>query len=98
MAELLSADDVAGSLAQLEGWSGDTKGITRTVALPTFPAAIAAVDKVAEIAEEMNHHPDMDIRWRTVTFSCSTHSAGGVTGLDIALAMRIDQIIAEALA
>ena len=97
MAELLGADDVAGSLAQLDDWSGDPSGISRTAELPTFPAAIAAVDKVAKVAEEMNHHPDIDIRWRKVTFSCSTHSAGGVTGLDIALAMRIDEILSEAL-
>ncbi len=52
-------------------------------------------DRVAEIAEEMNHHPDMDIRWRTVTFSLSTHSAVGVTQLDVELAHRIDAVAAS---
>jgi 4a-hydroxytetrahydrobiopterin dehydratase len=96
MAELLSADEVAAAIGELDGWSGDTSGITRTTSLPTFPAAIAVVDQIALIAEEMDHHPDMDIRWRKVTFICSTHSAGGVTGKDITLARRIDQVVAAA--
>jgi 4a-hydroxytetrahydrobiopterin dehydratase len=44
----------------------------------------------------MDHHPDIDIRWRTLTFRCVTHSAGGVTMRDIALANRIDRILADA--
>ena len=68
--------------------------ITRTVKLPTFPAAIAVVDRVAVVAEEMDHHPDIDIRWRTLTFVCATHSAGGVTTKDFELARRIDEIVA----
>ncbi|MGH3922538.1 MAG: 4a-hydroxytetrahydrobiopterin dehydratase, partial [Pseudonocardiaceae bacterium] len=51
------------------------------------------VRAVAEIAEAHNHHPDIDIRWRTVTFRCSTHSAGGITGKDIELASEIDQVL-----
>jgi 4a-hydroxytetrahydrobiopterin dehydratase len=54
------------------------------------------VDRVAKVAEEMDHHPDIDIRWRTLTFRCSTHSAGGVTTRDIALANRIDRILVDA--
>jgi 4a-hydroxytetrahydrobiopterin dehydratase len=53
------------------------------------------VDRVAEVAEEMDHHPDMDIRWRTLTFRCITYSAKGVTLRDIRLAQRIDRIVAE---
>ena len=96
MAELLSADDVATAIGELEDWTGDPSAITRTAVLPSFPAAIDVVDQVAVVAEEMDHHPGMDIRWRKVTFVCSTHSAGGVTHRDIALAKRIDQIIAGA--
>lgn len=48
---------------------------------------------VAEAAEAMNHHPDIDIRWRTLTFTLATHSAGGVTDLDLQLAARIDQAL-----
>jgi 4a-hydroxytetrahydrobiopterin dehydratase len=95
MAELLSADDVATAIGELDGWSGDTSAITRSASLATFPAAIEVVDQVAVVAEELNHHPDIDIRWRTVTFTCSTHSDGGVTDKDISLAKRIDLIVAE---
>jgi 4a-hydroxytetrahydrobiopterin dehydratase len=96
MAELLSADEVAAGLANLEGWSGDTSRITRTAALPTFLGAIAVVDRVAAVAEAADHHPDIDIRWRNLTFACATHTAGGVTAKDIDLARRIDEIVAAA--
>ena len=93
MADLLSADEVVARLADIPHWSGDTSGITRTAALPTFPAAIAVVDRVAEVAEQMDHHPDIDIRWRNLTFACATHSAGGVTDKDFELARKIDGIV-----
>jgi 4a-hydroxytetrahydrobiopterin dehydratase len=51
------------------------------------------VDHVALVAEELDHHPDMDIRWREVTFRCTTHSAGGVTGKDIELIERINELV-----
>jgi 4a-hydroxytetrahydrobiopterin dehydratase len=93
MPDLLDTDAVATALAALDGWSGDATSITRTAQLPSFPDAIAVVDRVAVVAEEMDHHPDIDIRYRTLTFVCATHSAGGVTGLDIELARRIDEIV-----
>lgn len=95
MAEVLDAAAVRRELAGLAGWTGDPTGIGRTVELASFPEAIAVVDRVAIIAEELNHHPDMDIRWRAVTFRCATHSAGGVTGRDIELARRIDEVLRE---
>jgi 4a-hydroxytetrahydrobiopterin dehydratase len=94
MAELLSATEVADQLTKLDGWSGDGQAITRTVELPSFPAAIEVVSRVATVAEAMDHHPDIDIRWRTVTFTCTTHSAGGVTDKDVELARRINEIVA----
>lgn len=92
MAELLSADDVSKALADLDGWTGDSTEIKRSVKAPSFTAGIRLVDAVAEIAEGMDHHPDIDIRWTTVTFACSTHSRGGVTDADVALARRIDDL------
>ena len=67
MADVLDNDAIAAALRDLDGWSGDAKGITRTAELASFPAAIAVVDRVAEVAEEMDHHPDIDIRWTTIT-------------------------------
>ncbi|SCL18828.1 4a-hydroxytetrahydrobiopterin dehydratase [Micromonospora nigra] len=96
MANVLTADAVRDELGALTGWSGDPTGITRTVELVSFPAAVAVVDRVAAAAEELDHHPDIDIRWRTLTFRCVTHSAGGVTRRDIELARRIDGIVGEA--
>lgn len=93
MPEPLTPDAVTTALYGLDGWSGDTEALTRTVELADFPTAIRVVDQVAEAAEVMNHHPDIDIRWRTVTFRCSTHSAGGVTASDVSLAQRIDAIV-----
>ncbi|MET8233550.1 4a-hydroxytetrahydrobiopterin dehydratase [Micromonospora sp. NPDC005298] len=96
MADLLTADAVRDELGGLSDWSGDPTGIGRTVQLSSFPDAIAVVDRVATVAEELDHHPDIDIRWRTLTFRCVTHSAGGVTHRDIELARRIDDIVRSA--
>lgn len=97
MATLLSTDELTDQLATLAGWSGDTTAIRRSVELPTFPAAIEVVNRVAQVAEDMDHHPDIDIRWRTLTFTCATHSAGGVTDRDVELARHIDEIVATAV-
>jgi len=98
MASLLNADEVARELSTLDGWQGDGREIARTAELPSFPAAIRVVDRVAEVAEEMDHHPDIDIRWRTLTLRCATHSAGGVTELDVRLAHHIDEIVRDVTA
>ena len=89
---LLDAAEIARALHGLPDWSGDPGGIRRTVETESFPAAIALVNRVAEAAEAADHHPDIDIRWRTVTFVLSTHSAGGVTSKDIAMAAKINEL------
>ncbi|GAA4690402.1 4a-hydroxytetrahydrobiopterin dehydratase [Pseudonocardia yuanmonensis] len=89
MAELLDDDAVTAALTDLPGWERDGNAIVRSAELPSFPDAITVVDRVAEDAEERNHHPDIDIRWRTVTFRLSTHSAGGLTAKDTELAAQI---------
>lgn len=92
MPDLLTAADLTAALADLPEWAGDTDGIARSIECSTFPAAITLVDDVAVVAEELDHHPDIDIRWRTVSFACSTHSEGGVTEADVDLARRIDDL------
>ncbi|MBO0883142.1 MAG: 4a-hydroxytetrahydrobiopterin dehydratase [Mycobacterium sp.] len=96
MATLLTGGELDAAIASLDGWSGDATGLRRTVELPGFPQAIAVVDRVAVVAEEMDHHPDMDIRWNTLTFSCVTHAMGGVTERDVRLARQINEIVAAA--
>jgi 4a-hydroxytetrahydrobiopterin dehydratase len=98
MAELLDPAAVASALETLPGWKRNGNAISRTAQMPSFPAAIAVVDRVAKIAEARDHHPDIDIRWRTVTFRCSTHSAGGITALDVSLAESISEQIDAAQA
>ncbi|WP_077043838.1 4a-hydroxytetrahydrobiopterin dehydratase [Rhodococcus sp. MTM3W5.2] len=95
MAELLSDAEVEAALGSLPDWQRAGDSITRTLKCPTFPAAIALVDRVAAAAESRNHHPDIDIRWRTLTFTCATHSMGGITDLDVGLAQEIDRLAAE---
>src|SRR5688572_15711285 len=89
----LSPDDVTAALQERPHWTGDSDGIHRTVELPTFPDAVAAIVSIADVAEEMDHHPDVDLRWRTLHLHLVTHSAGGVTDLDLRLARRIDALV-----
>jgi 4a-hydroxytetrahydrobiopterin dehydratase len=96
MPRLLDDDEIGAALGGLPGWEREGDALVRTAALPSFPAAITVVDRVAAIAEERDHHPDIDIRWRTLTFRCSTHSAGGITELDVALALSISAEIDRA--
>jgi 4a-hydroxytetrahydrobiopterin dehydratase len=93
MAELLDEAAIKAALPNLDGWEGNGKGIRREAQAANFPTAIKIVDEVAVAAEEMNHHPDIDIRWRNLFFALSTHDAGGVTDLDLILARRIDEIV-----
>ena len=95
MAELLSDGQIVSALAELPGWQLTGETLVRTITSETFPEAIALVGKVAEIAESKNHHPDIDIRWRKVTYSLTTHSAGGITALDLDLAAEIDSLTRE---
>jgi 4a-hydroxytetrahydrobiopterin dehydratase len=95
MAELLTDQQVEEALGRLPHWRREGDTIERKAELESFPHAIAVVNRVAEIAESVNHHPDIDIRWRTLTFRLSTHSDGGLTGKDISLAGQIDEVVTE---
>ena len=96
MAELLTEDELTSALTHLGSWRRDGVTILRSVELASFAQAIQVVNRVAEIAENDDHHPDIDIRWRPLTFVLSTHSAGGLTAKDTALAAEIDGVL-EAL-
>ncbi|RAG81892.1 4a-hydroxytetrahydrobiopterin dehydratase [Streptacidiphilus pinicola] len=88
--DLLSDQQITDGLLTLPEWRREGASLLRTVQAKDFPAAIRVVDAVAVQAEAMDHHPDIDIRWRTLHFTLSTHSAGGITALDLRLAALID--------
>lgn len=86
----LSPADLDRLLAELPGVECDrVSTLALTVTVPSFAGAVALITEVADLAERMNHHPDVDLRWRTVTFTFSTHSVGGVTELDLELAREV---------
>ena len=66
--------------------------VERTYAFPDFLTAVHGVDEIAVVAEEMDHHPDLDIRWRNLRVGLTTHDAGGVTQLDVEQAHRVHEI------
>lgn len=74
-------------------WIERDGALERTYELPSFPEAIAFVGRVAEVAEEANHHPDIAVSYRNVTLRWSTHSAGGITDRDYDLARRSDGVL-----
>jgi 4a-hydroxytetrahydrobiopterin dehydratase len=90
--ELLTDDEITAGLASLPGWERAGDAITCTVRRDDFRGAMLYVGAVAFVAEEANHHPDILVRWNTVTLTLSTHSAGGLTAADIALAGRISAL------
>jgi 4a-hydroxytetrahydrobiopterin dehydratase len=89
---LLSEDEITASLSQTAGWEQTGNAITRTVTLGDFRDAVLYVGAVAHLAQAANHHPDIAIAWNKVTLTLSTHSAGGLTAADFALAQRIDAL------
>jgi 4a-hydroxytetrahydrobiopterin dehydratase len=89
-AALLSDIEIQRALASLPGWSKRSGAISKTFVMPTFPAGIAFVARIADAAEAVQHHPDIDIRYTKITIALSTHDSGGLTQKDIALAVSIE--------
>jgi 4a-hydroxytetrahydrobiopterin dehydratase len=77
------------------GWRALASGLHLTVATDDFAAALALVDRIGAIAEEQQHHPNLDLRWGRVHVVTSSHDAGGVTDRDIRLATAVNEILAE---
>lgn len=90
---VLTDDQVDAALPELNGWERAGGMLRRSVEFPAFLDGIEAVRRVAERAEAADHHPDIDIRWRTVTFALVTHSEGGITEKDLGMAREIDAIV-----
>jgi len=86
----LSDVEIAARLESVPGWQREGDWLRRAYKFDTFPAAIAFVNRVAEVAEALDHHPDITIEYTKVTLRVSTHDAGGLTANDFELATRID--------
>ena len=89
--DVLADDAITRGLAGLE-WQREGGALRKTVTRKDFAGAMAFVNRVAELAEEADHHPDISISWNKVELTLSTHSAGGITQLDLDLAGRIDRL------
>jgi 4a-hydroxytetrahydrobiopterin dehydratase len=93
MADLLTDDQLDEALrTALTGWQVEDGLLVRSIQAADFLSGIRLVDAVAVAAEERDHHPDIDVRWTTVTFRLATHSEGGLTSKDVDLAAEIDRL------
>jgi 4a-hydroxytetrahydrobiopterin dehydratase len=92
---LLTDDEVAARLLGIP-WNREGKQIVRDIKLENFDEAVMLVDRVAEIASSVDHHPDILIHgWNMVKLTLSTHSAGGLTEIDFDMAARLDALIQQ---
>jgi 4a-hydroxytetrahydrobiopterin dehydratase len=92
MADLLNSQDIKVWLKKLPEWELEKKAIERTFEFDEFAQSIDFVNSVAEIAEDEEHHPDIDIRYNKVRLQLSTHSEGGLTDRDFEVAQKIDNL------
>ncbi|HUZ23822.1 MAG TPA: 4a-hydroxytetrahydrobiopterin dehydratase [Streptosporangiaceae bacterium] len=90
--KLLTNDEITAQLGVLPGWERHGESISTTVTRADFRDALLYLGAVAYLAETANHHPDVAISWNKVTLTLSTHSAGGLTAADFALAGQISQL------
>jgi 4a-hydroxytetrahydrobiopterin dehydratase len=92
---VLTQDEVETRLSALHaGWTGTTEKLSRSIEFVDFATAVEFVNRLAPKCEELDHHPDLALRWRWVEVELSTHSAGGVTDLDATLAEAVDEVAA----
>ena len=89
---LLTETDISERLRDLDGWVQTPEGIRKQYVLNDFRSAVNLVNRVADLAEEANHHPEILINYKRVTFTLTTHDAGGITEKDVDLAARIEAI------
>ncbi len=91
--ERLTDNEIDYNLTVLKGWSLDDNRIIKNVVFKNFKEAIAAMVKIGEVAEELNHHPDWYNSYNKLNIKLSTHDAGGITMKDFELAERIEEIL-----
>lgn len=88
----LSDEEIDARLQSLPGWEREGEAIVRMFEFEDFVGSVDFVNRITPAAQDMNHHPDLAISWNKVTVSLSTHSQGGLTENDFALATRIDSL------
>ncbi|MDF1815652.1 MAG: 4a-hydroxytetrahydrobiopterin dehydratase [Verrucomicrobiales bacterium] len=93
MSDLIEKEEVEKLLKKIPEWDHEGKEIFRVLEFDEFMDGIDFVDGVAEIAEEADHHPDIDIRYCTITVRLTSHEQGGLTEADFDLAKRIDTLV-----
>jgi len=86
----LNADQITDQLKSLAGWEYKDNAIRKLYRFKEFMDGIRFIDRIAEFAETADHHPDILVNYTRVTFTCSTHSEGGVTNKDLGLARQIE--------
>jgi len=91
-APLLSADEVASRLASLLGWTLEENRISKRFQFKDFREAVNFLTELTPVADEQNHHPDVEIHWNELTLTLWTHASGGLTERDFRLAGTIDQM------
>ena len=89
-AEKLNAESIKGWLNARRGWKRRANKLTKDFEFESFRDSIVFVNRIATLADGMNHHPDIDVRYATVTVTVTTHDAGGITEKDLDLAAQID--------
>ncbi len=92
----LTDEEIDQRLRLLPHWKRAGKALECRADFPSFPAAIGFINGAAIIAETLDHHPDLDIRWRTVVIRLSSHDAGGVTEMDFKLLAALEPLLPEA--
>ena len=95
MAAVLTEAEIDEALTSLPGWSRDEKAIVADFTFRDFNDALIFVNSVAQAAEQMNHHPDIDIRYNKVLMLLTSHDSGGVTRRDTRMAKQISDIFAQ---
>ena len=91
--DTLNQEQIEAALGELGDWGLEGDTLTRTFRFADFVHAVEFVEHLAEVAEERQHHPDIDIRYNKVTLRLSTHSAGGITMRDVDLAEAIQHLV-----
>jgi 4a-hydroxytetrahydrobiopterin dehydratase len=89
---LLGDEEIEAKLGELDGWERRGEAIVKDFGRGDFVGSVRFVDSLVAPAEEMGHHPDLEISWDTVTVTISTHSEGGLTAADFELAAKIDAL------